>query len=231
MKRLARHALPLAPAEVRDWLALTHFMEALEDEFIEYAVKQSKPKTVDEAVKAAVEIKAFWLSRRRRLAKKDTIRMQRLDPPTKPSSGPSNQWFSFKFLCCFQMPNHKCFTYGEDFWSRPELHAHVSRQPSHLRRDAMRVVSVHLSLERPLPLALYPRQTAPSGSPGPTLHVEASLLLGHPLASRKPTKDLCPPGARGCCRQIKAAETLCSNHRGTGPSLSGMAGLATATPP
>ena len=90
MKRLARHALPLAPAEVREWLALTHFMEALEDEFIEYAVKQAKPKTVDEAVKAAVEIEAFRLSRRRRLARKDTIRMQRLDPPTMSSSDPSN---------------------------------------------------------------------------------------------------------------------------------------------
>ena len=90
MKRLARYSLPLAPAEVREWQALTHFVEALEDEFIEYAVKQDKPKTVDEAVKAAVVIEAFRLSPWRRLAKKDTIRMQRLDPPTKSSSGPSN---------------------------------------------------------------------------------------------------------------------------------------------
>ena len=32
------------------------------------------------------------------------------------------------FLCCFQMPTHKCFTSGEGFWSQPELHAHLSRQ-------------------------------------------------------------------------------------------------------
>ena len=50
MKRLARYALPSAPSSVRQWLALTQFTEALDDEFLEYAVKQAKPKTVDEAV-------------------------------------------------------------------------------------------------------------------------------------------------------------------------------------
>ena len=40
IKKLARHALPSAPSEVREWLALTYFVEALDNEFMEYSVKQ-----------------------------------------------------------------------------------------------------------------------------------------------------------------------------------------------
>ena len=78
MKRLARYALPSAPSSVRQWLALTQFTEALDDEFLEYAVKQAKPKTVDEAVKVAMETEAFRLSRRRGKTHKSDI--QHLDP-------------------------------------------------------------------------------------------------------------------------------------------------------
>ena len=66
MKRLARFALPSALSSVRQWLALTQFTEALHDEFLQYAVKQAKPKAVDEAVKVAMETEAFRLSHRRR---------------------------------------------------------------------------------------------------------------------------------------------------------------------
>ena len=80
MKRLARYALPSAPSSVRQWLALTQFTEALDDEFQEYAVKQAKPKTVDEVVKVAMETEAFQLSRQRRKTHKIDIYMQHLDP-------------------------------------------------------------------------------------------------------------------------------------------------------
>ena len=66
IKRLARYALPSAPSSVRQWLSLTQFTEALNNESLEYAVKQARPKTVDEAVKVAMETEAFWLSRQRR---------------------------------------------------------------------------------------------------------------------------------------------------------------------
>ena len=82
MKRLAWYALPSATSSVRQWLALTQFTEALDDEFLEYAVKQAKPKTVDEAVKFAMEADAFQLSRRRRKTHKSDIYMQHLDPIT-----------------------------------------------------------------------------------------------------------------------------------------------------
>ena len=68
IKRLARYALPSAPSSVRQWLALTQFTEALNNESLEYAVKQARPKTVDEAVKVAMETEAFWLSRQRHMA-------------------------------------------------------------------------------------------------------------------------------------------------------------------
>ena len=80
IKRLARHALPSASSEVREWMALTHFVEALDNEFLEYSVKQTKPKTVDDAVKAAMEIESFQLSRRARKASQGNIYVQCLDP-------------------------------------------------------------------------------------------------------------------------------------------------------
>ena len=71
MKSLAQYALPSARSNVRQWLALTQFTEALYDEFLEYAVKQAKP--VDEAVKIAMETEAFRLSCRRRKNHKSDI--------------------------------------------------------------------------------------------------------------------------------------------------------------
>ena len=43
IKRLARYALPSAPSSVRHWLLLTQFTEALNNESLEYAVKQARP--------------------------------------------------------------------------------------------------------------------------------------------------------------------------------------------
>ena len=81
IKRLARYALPSAPSSVRQWLALTQFTEALNNESLEYAVKQARPKTVDEAVKVAMETEAFWLSRqRRRTHDPGNTHLQPLDP-------------------------------------------------------------------------------------------------------------------------------------------------------
>ena len=81
IKRLARYAFPSAPSSVRQWLSLTQFTEALNNESLEYAVKQARPKTVDEAVKVAMETEAFWLSRqRRRTHEPDNTHLQPLDP-------------------------------------------------------------------------------------------------------------------------------------------------------
>ena len=80
MKRPAWYALPSAPSSVRQWLALTQFTEALDYEFLAYAVKHAKPKTVDEAAKVAMETEAFRLSRWRRKTHKSDIYMQHLDP-------------------------------------------------------------------------------------------------------------------------------------------------------
>ena len=81
IKRLARYALPSAPSNVRQWLALTQFTEALNNEPLEFAVKQARPETVDEAVKIAMETEAFWLSRqRRRTHDPGNTHLQPLDP-------------------------------------------------------------------------------------------------------------------------------------------------------
>ena len=82
IKKLARHALPASAPEVREWLALQYFIEALNDEFMEFSVSHRKPQTVDEAMKIAVEVEAFQLCRKRRHGK-DQVRMQREQSPVR----------------------------------------------------------------------------------------------------------------------------------------------------
>lgn len=75
MKRLARYALLNGPNNVREWLALTYFVEALENEFMEYSVKRARPKSLGQAVHTAVEIEAFQLSRKKRHTNDPKFRM------------------------------------------------------------------------------------------------------------------------------------------------------------
>ena len=92
MKRLARLALPTATTSIREWLAMTYFIEALDNELMEYSVKQAKPRTVDEAVKAAVEMEAFQWSRKRRtnVSGRDALRMQQVDLAPRDKTKKSN---------------------------------------------------------------------------------------------------------------------------------------------
>ena len=80
MKRLARLAYPGVMMEMKSWLALECFVDALDNEFMEFQVKQSKPKSIDDAVKVAVEVEAFQLGWERRVTDSaPQVRSQRQD--------------------------------------------------------------------------------------------------------------------------------------------------------
>ncbi len=66
LKKLVRKAHPGAPPTFRDTIATDSFIDALGNEELEWAVHQAKPKTIDQALQAALEYEAFQTARRRR---------------------------------------------------------------------------------------------------------------------------------------------------------------------
>lgn len=65
IRRLTNLAYPSAPFDVRETLAKEQFIDALFDSDIRIRIKQSRPKTLIEAVSLAVELKAYIKSDRR----------------------------------------------------------------------------------------------------------------------------------------------------------------------
>ncbi|CAC5371520.1 unnamed protein product [Mytilus coruscus] len=59
LKRVKRLVYPTAPIEVRKQLARDFFMDSLNNPDLEWAIFQSKPKTIDDSVKIGLEYEAF----------------------------------------------------------------------------------------------------------------------------------------------------------------------------
>ena len=79
IKRLVRLAYPTASDDIREQLARDCFVDSLSDVDMEWAVYQGKPKTVDDAVRLAVEYEAFQQARNRQGFSRNSTRMQHLD--------------------------------------------------------------------------------------------------------------------------------------------------------
>ena len=67
VEKLLRLAYPGADAMMLELLGVDHFIDALHDEEMRLKVRQSRPKTLREAVKAALELESFQLASRQRL--------------------------------------------------------------------------------------------------------------------------------------------------------------------
>ena len=65
VKVLVRKAYPQATRETREYIAKSHFLDALNDGDMEWAVFQGQPGTVDDAVRLALEFEAFRSGRKR----------------------------------------------------------------------------------------------------------------------------------------------------------------------
>lgn len=59
VRRLANLAYPKAPSEVRDTLAMEQFLDALPDSDMRIRIKQARPGDLNDAIKHAVELKAY----------------------------------------------------------------------------------------------------------------------------------------------------------------------------
>ncbi|KAJ8051141.1 hypothetical protein HOLleu_04599 [Holothuria leucospilota] len=60
VKRLTRFAYPGASSHLQDQLARDHFVDCLEEPELRLGVHQTRPKILEEAVQAALEIEAFY---------------------------------------------------------------------------------------------------------------------------------------------------------------------------
>ena len=77
---LTRKAYPLVGTQVREHLALEHFIEALKDAELEWFVFQAKSQTVNHALEIALELEAFKQGHRRRAGDRSHVQVQRNDP-------------------------------------------------------------------------------------------------------------------------------------------------------
>ena len=64
VNRLVRLAYPSATVDVREQLSKDYFIDALNDHELEWAVLRGKPKSVDNALKLALEYESFLIGRR-----------------------------------------------------------------------------------------------------------------------------------------------------------------------
>ncbi len=61
LKQLVERAYPDLQEDAREQLVLTHYLGQLEHQQLAFSVKQKRPKTVDEAVNATLEMESYLL--------------------------------------------------------------------------------------------------------------------------------------------------------------------------
>lgn len=76
IKKTTRYAYPYAGTELREQLAIGCFIDSLNDEDLEWAVYQNKPKTLEDALRLSLEYEAFQKGRKQRVHHKQYVRLQ-----------------------------------------------------------------------------------------------------------------------------------------------------------
>ena len=77
IKKLVRKAYPKATSDLRNKLTCDAFVDLLNDSELEWAIYQSKPSSVEDAVRAGLECEAFRVGRQRRTGQRVAVRMQK----------------------------------------------------------------------------------------------------------------------------------------------------------
>ena len=84
LRRLVGKAYPEAVADLQDSLAKDQFIDALEDREIRVKIRESGPKTLDEAVSRALQIEAMYEAESRRSGGRSVRLVQ--EPPSEQKS-------------------------------------------------------------------------------------------------------------------------------------------------
>ena len=77
IRRLINKAYPKAPGEVRETLAMEHFIDALSNNEMRIRIKQSRPQNLNTAVCLAVELETFYKEGRDRQSSFKGVREHR----------------------------------------------------------------------------------------------------------------------------------------------------------
>lgn len=92
IERLCRLAYPDAPPTLRDVLARDQFIDALPDEDTRLRIKQERPRTLQKALEAALELESFQIAARQRVKVSRETELLRSAPDTgRKETGKFNQ--------------------------------------------------------------------------------------------------------------------------------------------
>lgn len=83
LRRLSRQAYPEASADLKETLARDYFIDALGDADTRWKIKQSRPKTLNDALEIAVELEAFQLADRQKGLQARTAHVAKIGSPTQ----------------------------------------------------------------------------------------------------------------------------------------------------
>ena len=109
IERLARLAYPEASSSMLELLTKDQFVDAVPDEDMRLRIRQSRPKSVREALKVALELESYQLASRQR---QKTVRTVRTELPemhsgtTAPSDG-TPPWLEELSRCIKQLTSFK----------------------------------------------------------------------------------------------------------------------------
>ena len=94
VRRLARLAYPSLPATTQSEFAKDQFLEALQEADIRWRLKQTRPRTLDEALKSAIELEAIQESERQRGGPRRQVRAVSYDNSSSRGRNKNNrpQW-------------------------------------------------------------------------------------------------------------------------------------------
>lgn len=79
IRRLVKLAYPTGQQVILEDLAMNHFIDALPEMESRWHIQQSRPRTIDEAVRVAVELEAFHAAEKHRGATKKMVRVVQPD--------------------------------------------------------------------------------------------------------------------------------------------------------
>jgi hypothetical protein len=80
IRKLVRLAYPSGEQSIIEIIALEHFIDALSDPDTKWRIQQTRPQSLDQAVRVAVELEAFQMANRQKANKRPVRAITSTDP-------------------------------------------------------------------------------------------------------------------------------------------------------
>ena len=144
VEKLIRLAYPEADPAMMEVLGIDHFIDALHEEEMRLKVRQSRPKTLREAVRTALELESFHLASRQRTR---SVRGAKIDCSSESEETATATEFQKQMLDCLreglQQVLAQCSKTGDSHGKQPQKYQQQKKQlicwgceqPGHVRRN------------------------------------------------------------------------------------------------